>query len=100
MSPSATKRRRAGSTWRITRAALDWQPALTVVAATVLAIESLVFVGVHVKYREITPMILSAALGLLIAVLRAWFARPDAAATTAPSMRTASRSAARAVLRR
>ena len=32
-------------------AALRWQPALTVVAATILAIESLVFIGVHVKYR-------------------------------------------------
>ena len=33
-------------------AACHWHPALTVVAAAVLAIESLVFVGVHVKYRE------------------------------------------------
>ncbi len=30
--------------------AIHWQPKLTVVAATVLAIESLVFIGVHVKY--------------------------------------------------
>jgi hypothetical protein len=29
------------------------------VAATVLAIESLVFIGVHVKFREIAPIILS-----------------------------------------
>ena len=34
----------------IVPAAFHWQPALTGVAATVLAIESLVFVGVHVKY--------------------------------------------------
>jgi DoxX-like family len=45
-------------------AALRWQPALTVVAATILAIESLVFIGVHVKYREIAPIILSGVLGL------------------------------------
>jgi hypothetical protein len=32
--------------------AFYWQPALTVVAATVLAIESLVFVWVHAKYRD------------------------------------------------
>ena len=43
----------------IVPAAFHWQPALTVVAATVLAIESLVFVGVHLKYRESTPIILS-----------------------------------------
>lgn len=47
--------------------ALNWQPALTVVAATVLAIESLVFIGVHAKYREITPIVLSGVLGLLMA---------------------------------
>ena len=51
----------------IVPAAFHWQPALTVVAATVLAIESLVFVGVHVKYREIAPIILSGVLGLLMA---------------------------------
>src|SRR5215467_6941555 len=43
----------------IVPAAFHWQPALTVVAATALAIESLVFIGVHAKYREITPIILS-----------------------------------------
>jgi len=37
-----------------------------VVAATVLAIESLVFVAVHVKYREIPPIVMSAVLGLLM----------------------------------
>ena len=51
----------------IVPAALHWQPALTVVAATVLAIESLVFIGVHVKYREITSIIMSGVLGLLMA---------------------------------
>jgi hypothetical protein len=51
----------------IVPAALHWQPLLTILAATVLAVESLVFVGVHVKYREVTPMILSCVLGLLMA---------------------------------
>jgi hypothetical protein len=51
----------------IVPAALHWHPALTVVAATALAIESLVFIGVHAKYREITPIIFSAVLGLLMA---------------------------------
>ena len=37
------------------------------VVATVLAIESLVFIGVHAKYREIPPIIMSAMLGLLMA---------------------------------
>jgi uncharacterized membrane protein YphA (DoxX/SURF4 family) len=46
--------------------ALHWHPPLTVIAATVLAIESLVFIGVHVKYRETTPIIMSAVLGLLM----------------------------------
>jgi len=53
----------------IVPAAFHWRPALTVVAATVLAIESLVFVGVHVKYGEITPIILSDGLGLLMAFI-------------------------------
>jgi len=51
----------------IVPAALHWHPPLTVLTATVLAIESLVFVWVHVKYREITPIIVSAVLGLLMA---------------------------------
>jgi uncharacterized membrane protein YphA (DoxX/SURF4 family) len=50
-------------------AALHWRPTLTVVAAVVLAIESLVFIGVHVKYREMTPIIMSAVLGLLMAFI-------------------------------
>ena len=51
----------------IVPAAFHWQPMLTVVAASVLAIESLVFIGVHVKYREITPVIMSGMLGLAMA---------------------------------
>ena len=53
----------------IVPAAFHWKPALTVAAATVLAIESLVFVGVHAKYHEITPIILSIGLGLLMAFI-------------------------------
>jgi uncharacterized membrane protein YphA (DoxX/SURF4 family) len=51
----------------IVPAALHWQPALTVLAATLLALESLVFIGVHVKYRELPPIIMSGTLGLLMA---------------------------------
>ena len=51
----------------IVPSAFRWKPALTVAAATVLAIESLVFIGVHAKYREITPIVMSGVLGLLMA---------------------------------
>jgi hypothetical protein len=50
----------------IVPAAFRWLPVLTVVAATILAIESLVFIGVHVKYREIAPIIMSGVLGLFM----------------------------------
>jgi uncharacterized membrane protein len=53
----------------IVPATLHWQPPLTILAATVLALESLVFVGVHVKYREVTPMVLSGVLGLVMAFI-------------------------------
>ena len=53
----------------IVPSAFHWHPALTGVAATVLSLESLVFVGVHLKYREVTPLILSAGLGLLMALV-------------------------------
>ena len=53
----------------IVPAAFHWQPALTAAAAAVLSIESLVFIGVHVKYREIAPIIMSGVLGLLMAFL-------------------------------
>ena len=49
--------------------ALHWRPSLTVVAAALLAVESLVFIAVHIKYRELTPMILSAVLGLVAAFI-------------------------------
>ena len=51
----------------IVPAAFRWHPTLTVVAATVLAIESLVFLWVHIKYQEIGPIIMVCALGLLMA---------------------------------
>lgn len=53
----------------IVPAAIHWHPPLTIVAAAVLAAESLVFVGVHVKFREVTPIILSGLLGLLAAFI-------------------------------
>jgi len=46
--------------------ALHWDPQLTVRAARILAVEALVFVGVHVKYREVAPTIMSAVLGILM----------------------------------
>ena len=42
---------------------------LTVLAAGLLALESLVFIGVHVKYRETTPIIMSGVLGVLVAFI-------------------------------
>jgi uncharacterized membrane protein YphA (DoxX/SURF4 family) len=53
----------------IVPAAFHWQPALSVVAAAVLAIESLMFIWVHAKYGEITPIIMSGVLGLLMAFI-------------------------------
>ena len=48
---------------------LHRQPALTGVAATLLAIESLLFIWVHVKYHEIPPIIMSVVLGMLMAFI-------------------------------
>jgi uncharacterized membrane protein YphA (DoxX/SURF4 family) len=53
----------------IVPSALPWNPTLTAIAAMVLAIESLVFIWVHAQHREITPMILSGMLGLLVAFI-------------------------------
>ena len=53
----------------IVPAALRWHPQLTAVAAVILAIESLVFIWVHVKYREVPPIIFSAVLGLVMAFI-------------------------------
>ena len=46
-----------------------WQLMLTPLAAVVLALESLVFIGVHVKYRETPTVIMCAVLGLLMTFL-------------------------------
>ena len=53
----------------IVPAALHWNPSLTVVAAVLLALESLVFIWVHIKSHEIPPMIMSAVLCLLMAFI-------------------------------
>jgi hypothetical protein len=53
----------------IVPAAFRWHPTLTVAAAMVLAIESLVFIGVHAKYREIPTIILCGVLGLAMAFI-------------------------------
>jgi hypothetical protein len=53
----------------IVPAAFHWRPALTVLAATVLAIESLVFSGVHAKYGETGSIIMCVMLGLLMAFI-------------------------------
>lgn len=50
-------------------AAFHWKPALTVAAALILTAESLVFVWVHVQYREIPSIIMSGILGLLMAFI-------------------------------
>ncbi|HTA64967.1 MAG TPA: DoxX family protein [Xanthomonadaceae bacterium] len=50
----------------IVPAALHWLPVLTAVAATVLALESLVFIWVHARYREIAPIVMSGVLGLVM----------------------------------
>jgi hypothetical protein len=50
-------------------AVFRWKPGLTVAAAAVLAIESLVFIGVHARYGEIAPIVMSGVLGLLMAFL-------------------------------
>ena len=50
-------------------AALRWQPALAVAAAAALTIESLVFIWMHVKYREISPLIMRGVLGFLMAFI-------------------------------
>ena len=53
----------------IVPSALRWHPRLTVVAAVVLAVESLVFIWVHVRYNETGSIVMSAVLGLLMAFI-------------------------------
>ena len=50
----------------IVPAASGWQPWLTFLAAAILAIESLVFVAVHVRYREGGSIVMCIVLGLLM----------------------------------
>jgi uncharacterized membrane protein YphA (DoxX/SURF4 family) len=53
----------------IVPSALRWRPKLTVLAAATLALESLIFIGVHVKYGEVPQIIMSGTLGLIMAFI-------------------------------
>lgn len=53
----------------IVPAVLRWHPVLTVAAAAILALESVVFVWVHVTYREVAPTVMCLVLCLLMAFL-------------------------------
>ena len=53
----------------IVPAALRWRPRLTILAATLLAVESLVFIEVHLRFHETPSIILSAVLGLIMAFI-------------------------------
>jgi uncharacterized membrane protein YphA (DoxX/SURF4 family) len=53
----------------IVPAVFHWQPTLTVVAAVILAIECLLFIGVHLKYRETPTIIMCVVLGLIMAFI-------------------------------
>lgn len=53
----------------IVPAAFHWMPEVTVAAAALLAIESLVFIGVHMKYRETGTLVMCVVLGLLMAFI-------------------------------
>lgn len=48
-------------------AVLHWRPQLTVLAAALLAVESLVFIWVHLQYHETASLIMSGVLGLVMA---------------------------------
>jgi hypothetical protein len=48
---------------------IHWHSELTVVAAIVLALESLLFIWGHVRYREIGPIMVSLVLGLMMAFI-------------------------------
>ncbi len=41
---------------------LHWRPSLTVVAASMLALESRLFIWVHVQYRQPSAIVMSAVL--------------------------------------
>ena len=46
-----------------------WANAVVVAAAAALALESLLFIWVHVQYRETGPIIMSAVLGAVMAFI-------------------------------
>jgi len=58
-----------GAVGLILPGALPWHPALVGIAAAVLALESLIFVGVHVKYREPGTIVVCVVLGLVMAFI-------------------------------
>jgi uncharacterized membrane protein YphA (DoxX/SURF4 family) len=49
--------------------AFHWHSQLTILAAAIMSVESLVFIGVHVKYRETAPIVMSIVLGLVLAFI-------------------------------
>ena len=51
----------------IVPSALRSHPQLTSVAAALLAVESLIFIWVHIQYAELPPLIFSGVLGALMA---------------------------------
>ena len=53
----------------IVPAALRWHPQLTIWAAALLAVESLLFIWVHVKYQEPGTLVMVVVLGLLMAFI-------------------------------
>ena len=53
----------------IVPAALRWHPQLTIWAAALLAIESLLFIWVHLHYDEKGTLIMVVVLGLLMAFI-------------------------------
>ena len=57
----------AGALGLIVPDVFHWHPYLTIVAATLLAIEGFIFIYVHMRYREVAPILMSAVLGLLMA---------------------------------
>jgi len=46
-----------------------WKPSLTVVAATLLALETLVFIWVHIQTRQVGTIVMCAVLGLVMAFI-------------------------------
>lgn len=68
------------------------QPRLTGLAAAVLATESLVFIGVHVAYREAAPIVMSGVLGLVMAFVA--YGRMTSAGAT-PALASGAESGAR-----